>query len=557
MNLEIIQTFCGKQPPDSDITNIAENTIFKVDPNFTPINLYDFWGNAATVNSYVECANYVNGGWRPLKTTFFDILEIIGIGTLSAFLLFVVFKYRKNIKIHFKTVIKKVKILPSRINSRHLIVTIFPIQAFFVFDYIRTKSVRLPSFIDEYITLTSNVGFFKTLNYNAGSEFGGNYSVQLTSGPISDIGGVIGWILSDSIYISRVSNFLWIYFLQLIFIYILKKVYFKKIDFLFLVNGLFIFLIPWWIGALYGIGEIASMVVFTNAIYLFHKNRNFSIILFAISIFFGKYLTLVGFVGFYLSQILREKNIRKINNDFFYFLIPVVTWLAIVNFKYENGNAFDYIRDQINFIFGHQSSGLKESDTSLVDGFVSSISVSEFINWNDYEKIRVLIIPIIFMLFILKNRERINNLFGYIALPLFYSILLPYCWFWIINPTKWIRLSQHFTVVIIISLIYFINFELFESRFNLALLAILLIQFIDNNKSFIPIFVVVILIALYFKKDNLSYQKIKFLIFVIILIDIMIPYFEKTTFGNLSPVIEECQTVLLSSDCKNAYMTNN
>jgi hypothetical protein len=112
-------------------------------------------------------------------------------------------------------------------------------------------------------------------------------------------------------------------------------------------------------------------------------------------------------------------------------------------------------------------------------------------------------------------------------------------------------------VVIIISLIYFINFEVFESRFNLALLAILLIQFIDNNKSFIPIFVVVILIALYFKKDNLSYPKIKFLIFVIILIDIMIPYFEKNTFGNLSPVIEECQTVLLSSDCKNAYMANN
>lgn len=46
-------------------------------------------------------------------------------------------------------------------------------------------------FIDEYVSLTSNIKFFKNLDYTAGEFLGGSYSIYLTSGPLSAIGSVI------------------------------------------------------------------------------------------------------------------------------------------------------------------------------------------------------------------------------------------------------------------------------------------------------------------------------------------------------------------------------
>ena len=92
----------------------------------------------------------------------------------------------------------------------------------------RTKAVRLKPFIDEYISLTSNVNFFKTLNFYAGDFIGGNYSVSLTSGPLSSIGAVIGWNITNKLAIARISNFYWIYFLQIILVLLIGK-YYKRI----------------------------------------------------------------------------------------------------------------------------------------------------------------------------------------------------------------------------------------------------------------------------------------------------------------------------------------
>ena len=39
-------------------------TLFsKNDPNFTTLRLFDVEGNIINVNSWIECAHYVNGGW--------------------------------------------------------------------------------------------------------------------------------------------------------------------------------------------------------------------------------------------------------------------------------------------------------------------------------------------------------------------------------------------------------------------------------------------------------------------------------------------------------------
>lgn len=557
MDFEKILTICGKKPPNYIVEKVDENKIFEVDSNFVPINLYDFWGNAATVNSYAECASYVNGGWSPVKTTIFDFIQFGIVASLAFIVMFTLFKFRGKIKNKIFINFKKIFLLIEQVKTKHLFFGLFPLNVLFIFDFVKVKSASLPSFIDEYLVLTSNVGFFTSLNYNAGSEFGGNYSVQLTSGPLSNLGAVIGWIASNSFYVARISNFLWIYIIQLAFILILKKVYLKNIDFLLITNGLFVFLIPWWIGSLYGIGEIASMIVFTNAMFLFRDMRKFSIFLFAVSIIFGKYLTLLGFIGFYFSKAFKERNILKVSRDFIYFSLPVIGWLKIVNSRYQEGNAFSYINNQINFILGHQSSGFKNTNLTFFDNLVSTISSSEFINWNNYEKFRVLIVPLIFMLLLLKNKEAIDNFFGYYTVPLLGSVLLPYIWFWIVNPTKWIRLNQHFTVVIIISVIYLINFEVIRSKLNIILLVSLVGIFIDNNKSFIAVIILLTVGIILFKKDKINYNLLKLFIICFLLIDIAIPYYEKSSSNNLSPVIEECISSLANTECKNSYINNN
>lgn len=49
------------------------NFVFKNDPNFQTITLYNELGNVININSWLECANYVNGGWVSDKI---EILKI-------------------------------------------------------------------------------------------------------------------------------------------------------------------------------------------------------------------------------------------------------------------------------------------------------------------------------------------------------------------------------------------------------------------------------------------------------------------------------------------------
>ena len=64
-NLESIESQCGISPGDTSFKQIESNPnyIFENDPSFETIVLYDVDGNIVNVNSWVECAHYVNGGW--------------------------------------------------------------------------------------------------------------------------------------------------------------------------------------------------------------------------------------------------------------------------------------------------------------------------------------------------------------------------------------------------------------------------------------------------------------------------------------------------------------
>ena len=64
-NLEIIEQNCGNQPENQEFFIVGNdpNFVFENDPNFETLRLFDVEGNIINVNSWFECANYVNGGW--------------------------------------------------------------------------------------------------------------------------------------------------------------------------------------------------------------------------------------------------------------------------------------------------------------------------------------------------------------------------------------------------------------------------------------------------------------------------------------------------------------
>ena len=60
-----ISKICGESniTPNFEEIKSDPNYVFTPDPDFVPLTLFNESGNAVTVNSWVECANYVNGGW--------------------------------------------------------------------------------------------------------------------------------------------------------------------------------------------------------------------------------------------------------------------------------------------------------------------------------------------------------------------------------------------------------------------------------------------------------------------------------------------------------------
>ena len=269
-----------------------------------------------------------------------------------------------------------------------------------IFNFVKIKSLKLENFIDEYISLSSNFNFYKNFNFNAGDFIGGSYSIYLTSGPLSAVGGVFGWSIFESFSLSRISNFYWVLLLQVIFSYFISKIYNLDFQVLTIFNIVIILLIPWWQGALYSLGEIASMVIFTNSIFLFEKFRKQSIFLMSMAIFFGKLLTLLPFIGFYLYVLFRERKLKSAVLDGLIFSIPIILWIILVSFNYEKGNLIYYLSSQLDLILNHQSSGVNLENSN---SFIEKIQMSEYSSWNIFDKLRILIAPILLIFYIVKN----------------------------------------------------------------------------------------------------------------------------------------------------------
>lgn len=63
---------CGESDlkPDFEAIGNNPNFVFENDPSFETVRLFDAVGNVVNVNSWLECANYVNGGWTDYSSDF-------------------------------------------------------------------------------------------------------------------------------------------------------------------------------------------------------------------------------------------------------------------------------------------------------------------------------------------------------------------------------------------------------------------------------------------------------------------------------------------------------
>ena len=153
----------------------------------------------------------------------------------------------------------------------------------------------------------------------------------------------------------------------------------------------------------------------------------------------------------------------------------------------------------------------------------------------------------------MKNREAIDKEFGNITIPISLSMFSIYLWFWLLSPTKWMRYSQHFSLVLIISLVYFINFNLFKSKLNLFIATVSLGIFIENVKMLILIFTFSCVLIIFLQTRYNRFALSKFLLVSFLFLDILIPYFMKDNYGNLDYILEDCSKNIVSEDCFDTY----
>ena len=229
-------------------------------------------------------------------------------------------------------------------------------------------------------------------------------------------------------------------------------------------------------------------------------------------------------------------------------------WLLLVQIYYDSGNINDYFVDQYYLIINHAGSGVSSLDTGQFFNLKQNIFQTEIVNWNTYEKLRLIVIPLFTTAILFNNKEKVDKVFNNLSIPIIFSILIPYIWFWFFNSNKWIRYSQHFSVVVLIVLLYLTFSGINFNRINYFTIASMLSLFITNVKFLIAVFLITSLILiLNFQKNRLNIF-IQILLIVIFTLDISIPYFEKNTFGNLNSFIEECELTLLDERCLEAYM---
>ena len=436
-------------------------------------------------------------------------------------------------------------------NKTFIFVYLFQISVLFYLFYITSKTLK--PFADEYVSLTSNLGFFTSLDFDAGIDHGGSYGVELTSGPISAIGGVLGLTIFKDLITARFLNFIWVFLLQSSLVFLIKKYYDINLKVLLILSSLTFMLIPWYFGVLYSIGEIASTYLFFYSILIFPQNRSLALIFISTSIFFGKFILVILFSVFYLTYIIQNKQFKYVIKDGFTFSIPLFIWLFLVFLFYEKGNVVDYIINFFNFNFTNNRSAGIDRDSTNISSYLLSYRDTEVIYWNSADVLRVLISPIMFNLGILYFKTSLPNQLKKLILPIVLSTTVHYLWFWLMSPTKWIRYSQHFLMVSILFIFFIFSLsknELVDKRFYLYFSLYISIFL---NSVFLLAGLVMFSILNFVSKNNFYKTSSSSLLLLFLLFNSLNGIYETTSKSTYEFSFKECLEDIRSTDCWHEY----
>ena len=437
-------------------------------------------------------------------------------------------------------------------------VTFFLVLNFLVFYLVYSNANILNTFEDEIISLASNYNFFTSLNFDARPLIPVNYGVGLTSGPLSAIGGVIGWGLSKSFIVARISNFYYVFLLQVIFSYFLAKQYKLDLKKFIIFSSIQILLVPWWIGSLYSIGEVASTIIFVNSLFLYSKNKNLSLILFSSSIIYGKFLLVVPFTAFYISNLLISRFDRRklvtILKDFFIFSVPFLVWYLLIILKTGINNFLLYINEFIGFIFYYQDSGFESAREFSLNLILKQITESEVSVWSSASLLRTLIAPLLFGIVLYRNKDEINKKFEIKIISILFSVYSTYLWFWLLSPTKYIRHTKHFTIIIIFVLFYCLIADAVSSNFD-KLIIISLISLFFSDLFLIIIFNILIYTLFFIKLNKKTKNVVMNILFSgFLILNIVIGVYESNLKQRVDLNFPECSDSLTIEKCYTSYL---
>lgn len=443
----------------------------------------------------------------------------------------------------------------NNLSYYHLILFFLIIIISYLLVY-RT-AIYLGAFVDEIVALTSSYNFFTSLNFDASNldpAFDGNYKPNLSTGPFSSLGSVIGWIISKNLIISRISNFIWINFFLLLCVLYFSKI-FKLDKNIFFILSLFALLIqPWWFGSLYSLGETFSTMCLFFGFILFSKKRFVAVLIISFAIWFGKDIHLLSFAGFYIYILIKEKNIKNIIQDFISFLIPLAVWLILVYFKYD-GTIIDWFIDfYYNKIANNQSVLNIGGDYNHFD-VVYNLKKSEITNWGIADFLRTLIVPIISYIILFKKNILEDKGLRNIINPIFTSTIPLFVWFWLSSPTKWIRYSQSFVLTLLLCFAFILSQKKDLKLKDLVLILLCFGFFISSNILFVlyNLFLITFLIL---NMPNYTTKMTNTFLIVFIALNLVNSYLEMQDREIRNFELSDCIKNLNSRNCYQEYMNN-
>ena len=431
--------------------------------------------------------------------------------------------------------------------TSYISIFLFGISAYF-----RTKTLKPWS--DEIVSLVSNLNFFYN-NFNFigpfETQYFVSYSPKLTAGPLSSIGAIVSWFFSEDIYVLRFSNLIYLIFLSLgLTIFVFKTLKIEINLNLLILTTLIIFSLTnssWWYSVLYLLPETICAVIVVNSILLFNKNRKLALFLLSFSVFFGDFLTVLMFAGFYLGTIYYEKSLVKIARDVPFALMPLVLWITLV-LTFSEYNLFQYFVEYQEHYFEHPSGGeINLSIRSIIDNFTGS----EVVNWGIADFLRVMIAPILFI-YIVYSTEEIPILHNLGKLQIILPLLTIYLWFWLLSPAKSIIYSGLFTTFVLIFNSYFLLFGKFTNKFSFVT-SFIIYSFFLSSIYLMGLYLFLLILILIYTNSNIG--KVTFLFFIVAIMSLnqLNVINEVRQLRTFEISIKSCKNSLETNDCLDIY----